>query len=295
MMKKNIKLNELDIVLYHKGCQDGITSAYILKYKCLKIHNEIETIGISFNGDEVDLNKMKDKQIIIVDILPKNIELIKNVSKKLYVLDHHVSSQKKAEKLDYCYFNMNLSGCGLAFEYAFGNVEMPKFIKCVQTRDLWTWNEPNAEDFTTGLFESSYAFMDFIELFEDINFKKFDKIKDIGKIFNTKKANTMKYYLSQSIIEDIKIKNYSNKTYKIIKYNCPNDLKSDFGNYCMKNADIDFCVLWTFDHKINKYIYSLRSTNEKEDTSIIATFFNGGGHRNASGFEHFEHPNILFC
>ena len=63
----------------------------------------------------------------------------------------------------------------------------------------------------------------------------------------------------------------------------------------MKNADIDFCVLWTFDHKINKYIYSLRSTNEQEDTSIIATFFNGGGHRNASGFEHFEHPNILFC
>lgn len=293
-MERIIKLSELNLVLYHKGCQDGITGSYILKYGAYRYYNEIETLGITFNGGEATEDKIKDKNIIIVDILPKNIEYIKSIAKDVYVLDHHISSQKKAEKLKYCYFNMNLAGCGLAFEYVFGNREMPKFIKCIQTRDLWTWNETDAEDFTTGLFESSYTFDDFVELFEEKDFEKFNEIKKIGKLFNNKKLSTMKYYFSQSVVENITIKDFDEKNYKIIKYNCHAELKSDFGNYCMKNSDIDFCVLWTFDHKENKYYYSLRSMNDKEDVSLICSFFNGGGHRNAAGFEHIEHPNELF-
>ena len=295
-MEHIINERDIDVILYHKNCQDGETANYIFRYKCLKdFGNKIQSIGILFDGNEIDFKLIKNKNIIIVDILPKNIEKIKEFSKNVYVLDHHISSQLKASKLKYCFFDMNLSGCGLAFEYCYGTKELSKFIKCIQDRDLWTWKVENSNDFTTGLYEYNYDFSLFVELFEEKNNEKFNEIVNTGKLFNKKKFNTMKCMFSNSIIEDIKIINFDNDTnYKVIKINCMPEYKSDFGNYCMKNANIDFCVLWNYDHKNKKYYYSLRSSNEKEDVSIISSFFNGGGHRNASGFESNLHPNLIF-
>jgi oligoribonuclease NrnB/cAMP/cGMP phosphodiesterase (DHH superfamily) len=294
-MERPIDEKDIDIILYHKGCQDGETANYIFKHSCFnKFVKEIQSIGILFEGNEIDFELIKDKNIIIVDILPKNIEKIKEVSKNVYVLDHHISSQKKAKELKYCFFNLNLSGCGLAYEYCYGNLEIPLFIKCIQDRDLWAWKIENSDNFTTGLYEYNYDFNLFVELFDEKNSEKFNEIVNIGKLLNKKKINTMRKMFSNTIIENIKIENFDDENYKIIKFNCMIEYKSDFGNYCMNNADIDFCVLWHYDHVKNKYYCSLRSNNDKEDVSLISSFLNGGGHRNASGFESSVHPNLIF-
>ena len=52
--------------------------------------------------------------------------------------------------------------------------------------------------------------------------------------------------------------------------------------------------MYIFFIKSNKYIYSLRSKDEKTNVSEIAKMFNGGGHRNAAGFTSDYHPEILF-
>lgn len=132
-MIRDISLTELDVVIYHKGYQDDTTAGYIFKYECEKILNNIELIYSTQEG----------KNIIMVDIVTENVEHIKNISKKFYVLDHHKSNLNKCNKLDYCYFDMNKCGATLAFEYVYPDKEIPYFIKCIQPRVLWTYNKNN--------------------------------------------------------------------------------------------------------------------------------------------------------
>ena len=88
-----------------------------------------------------------------------------------------------------------------------------------------------------------------------------------------------------------KIDNY--KDHKICIVNCSSDLSSDLGNILSSSDGVDFAVLWRYNHTKEEYYISLRSNN-KVDVSIIANIFNGGGHKNASGFATKINPIILF-
>ena len=102
------------------------------------------------------------------------------------------------------------------------------------------------------------------------------------------KYNLRKYSMVTTVKEPVDI-----STYNIYIFN-NSEYTSDLGSYVMQNKECDFAVIWSYDHKVNKYIYSLRSKDVKTDVSRVAKMFDGGGHRNAAGFKSEHHPEILF-
>jgi len=133
-----IDLSNIDVGIYHKNCQDGLTSAYIFKYFC-----------------EKNLNKLKNKNIIMVDIRTDNYEDIKNICNNKLILDHHKTSFDKYKNENYILLDMHKCGAVLSYEYCNPEITIPKFIRFIQARDLRLWNEEYAEEFTTGYYEKT--------------------------------------------------------------------------------------------------------------------------------------------
>ncbi len=300
----------IDTVIFHHVCMDGFASAFIAKYF---LDKDIKLIPKSLDGKPIDVNLIKNKNVLMVDIVVDNFNEIKKFSKKLVILDHHKTNQEKLKDVNYAYFDMNKSGVGLAWEYFYGDEPMPLFLQCIQDRDLWTWDVPLSRNFCEGLFQlinfSDYNFNQFYQLMDEhfsnnldeniteddeelnncINFKNyFDLGKNLNKIKNKSIDAIIKY-------NSVKYKVYiDDRTYIAYLYNVPHDIASDLGNKAMLKLDCDFVGLWRYNHNEELYNFSLRSTDNNADVSEISKFFGGGGHRNAAGFSSDLHPKELF-
>lgn len=294
---EKIDLTNIDIVIYHKNCQDGLTSAYIFKFFCEKNNKNIDLIDCYHTGEELDLNKLKNKNIIMVDIMTDNYEDIKNICNNMIILDHHKTSLNKYKNENYILLDMDKCGAVLSYEYC-DKEEVPKFIKCIQARDLWLWNVEYAEEFTTGYFEKSNdKNVDNYKLFKNLmNDKKlllFNEIVEYGKELINIKNKKIKVLFEKIKIENVKILN-TEKTYNIIKFNANSEeykIRSDFGNYCMGNTDIDFIVIYIKSKISNEYYCSLRSSKNK--VNLVEENI-AKGHPCAAGLTLNIHPDKFF-
>lgn len=213
-----------------------------------------------------------------------------------------------------------------------GFQEMPKFLQFIQDRDLYTFKLERSKDFNEGLFNWLFVFAGndidkkiekFNELYDDEvpefvdldSYGRFDqrsslnkKIADMGQVLNLVKdnkiasiaKNTQVYNITVNYPEPIKnfniIFNMIGKDYIAAIAECSHDLASDLGHYLvdLKGEDIDFAMMWRYDHYSEEYWYSLRSDDTHADVSKICEVYGGGGHRNASGFSSKLHPKDLF-
>ena len=77
----------------------------------------------------------------------------------------------------------------------------------------------------------------------------------------------------------------SENKYKIGLVECGCPSPSLVGKYVMENYDdLDFCIIWRYDIKSNRYFLSLRGSERAGvDVGEIAKHFGGGGHKYASG------------
>jgi oligoribonuclease NrnB/cAMP/cGMP phosphodiesterase (DHH superfamily) len=293
----------LQVIIFHYPCQDGLASCWIAHNYLNNINSEHELIPIQNQSyDNEFLNnlyeKIKDKYVGIFDF-SFNLEItekIKSLSKGLIILDHHITNQETLKDLDYAYFDMNLSGTGLSWNYFHPTEEMPVFLQMIQDRDLWTWKLPLSKDFCDGFhfttslnsdFQDSFIYFD--ELYE--NPAKVNKYTEFGNLLRKKKDKTL-YGIVKT---NKKIYNYvfNDKEYKVQMANCDHEMASDLGSMFSKGDNCDFAVIWRYDHNTEKYWLSLRSC-DKANVADIAKSFGGGGHKNAAGCNIDEHPSKVF-
>jgi uncharacterized protein len=277
----------IDCIIYHNPCMDGFSAAFVAK----KYNSNITLIPMHVEEDINDINLIKGKNVLMVDIVTKDFIKINTSANKLIILDHHKTNKELLSNISYAYFDMNKSGVGLAWEYFFNDKKMPLFLECIQDRDLWTWKINESRNFCDALYElvdiNNCDMTIFDELFLDDTI--FNKYLEIGKLLNKIKTNKIKN------ISDNNHKKYKtnifNQELTFYAFNVQSEIVSDLGHYIMINKyDADFCILWRYSHNEEKYFCSLRSCNEKADVSKIAQLFGGGGHRNAAGCSLNEHP-----
>ena len=308
-MNRPIPLNEIDFVIYHDPCSDGQHAALIFKKACLEHGKEIILLKSDQHFKPELLELLCNKKGICVDVVPKNIIEIENNCIKLYILDHHKTNQEIMVDKTNSHFNMDKSGTGLAFEYCYGDVEMPYFLRVVQARDLFKIEKKSDDEiFCSGLYEMFSPFK--IEILDYYTFflKLFDNDLETLNIVNEYGINSFKNTqnaieekLKEAIIKTVMInktftknKEFKNE-YKIVYFNDFSKYKSDYLNACMNHLDIDFCFSYTYSDKDKSYWYSFRSLNHKTDASEICKLFQGGGgHRNACGMESELHPSEIF-
>jgi oligoribonuclease NrnB/cAMP/cGMP phosphodiesterase (DHH superfamily) len=279
----NLKANKNDyrVIIYHGSCPDGFCSAlsawYYYKTNGFNME-EFTFVPAFYNGEIPNVN---DKSVLICDFsfsYEKTLELI-DKTKDLTILDHHLTAENNLAKIpsNYKYFNMKHSGAYLTWAYFFGETNVPDLIKYVEDRDLWNKVLPNTDEISIYLSTLPYVFEEYEKFIDNDNLRTI-----IPEAIGMVKLNNK--YIKNAIKrgEERLIKTPDEKIYRVVFCNST-ELQSDIGNKILYEFPMaNFSAIYSIYNK--SYNFSLRSMNERTDVGTLANkYFNGGGHRNASG------------
>lgn len=300
--------NEVNMIIYHANCHDGFSAAWI-GHTVLK--NNCEYIGVSHSVKEVP-EAIDGKNILMVDFSfdsTKSAEIAKRAN-KFVIIDHHITAKDTLCQFDFAYFNMDKSGVTLAWEYFYPDIAVPKFIKCIETRDIWKFAERSQELLPDGSINPDYCPEAKAFTFFWYNNTKFDLDTDFEKYYELHRSPTLfrKYveigqhlvnYIEQEVnyickdAADAYWQNPVTQTKHKVKILNGGWSVSDVGNVLSNNKDVDFAAMWTYSHHYDNYRVSLRS-NGKFNVAEMAKLYSGGGHMAAAAFGMKEHPKTLF-
>jgi oligoribonuclease NrnB/cAMP/cGMP phosphodiesterase (DHH superfamily) len=264
-------MSEKTVVLYHAGCPDGFGAAWSF---WRKYGNSIEYIPVSHGSEPPNVEGCN---VFVLDFCYKRPILLqmKADARSLVVLDHHKSSEKECGDLEFCNFDMNHSGAFLAWNYLFPKDNVPMIIKYIQDRDLWKWELDHTEEILSAVdsFDRTFENWDMLHSFLDAeNSIRWKRVKTMGEGILQYKNNLIKALVKNAYHTDILGRS-------IPFINTP-FFQSEIASELALTAD--YAAAYYFDGEA--YKFSLRSKEEGEDVSLIASKFGGGGHKNASGF-----------
>ena len=227
------------------------------------------------------------------------IKLLKS-EKDIIWIDHHKTSFEIDNKHEWVNDIEGIrvenypAACKLSWKYFYTNKEVPKTVDLVSSYDIWDLNKyPHNE---VLLFQYGLRnIIDFNTTFNSITFKGYNKIFDdffnrtIGN-GNTKFIkNTIK--IGKIVLDYVKKYNskYMNKYGYTIDFEGYTCLVCNIGNgdsqifESMITDEIDIMIPYCFNGK--QYVTSMYSNKPEIDVSIIAKKYEGGGHKNAAGFQ----------
>lgn len=271
--------------VFHKGCSDGITSAWVTKY----FDPEILLIPTQYNEEpNLPYPSSGEDEVIFVDISPQP-ELLKDESfRSLKVFDHHESALwllKCEEKEGYEYIiDVNKAACEIVWDYFFPHEPYPWFLRYVADRDTWRWQMPNSREINAALYHKNLIWFTKIDSLLDYNTHDINELIAYGK-------NIIEMSEKQSAI----CFNTTSKEVDFHGYNvwavcCNRHQRSDVGEYAnnrpLKNGKYSpFTIVIVYDLRNNIWRISLRAKPGSEiDLSKIAEVYGGGGHKDAAGF-----------
>lgn len=272
-------------VLYHKNCHDGLSCAGIF----YKIKPEIEYLGYSHGSDLLDY---KNEIILILDLsLPE--ELLNKLMKNniIYIVDHHLSSEKIISKIklpNMIYYDKIYCGALNLWKLLYPEENIPKILLYVNDRDLWLNKMENYLEIFNGLTLEENNICHWSNLIYNLTDEKFNNIKNNGKIL-VENMNKHLELISRNMYFSKYI--FENKSYDIIYCNSP-IYQSDLGNYILEQFPDVIVGIYYYNGINEKTIFSLRGKNIV-NLSKIAELYGGGGHYNAAGLSINKNVNKL--
>lgn len=299
---------ESTIVYYHQYCMDGFGALWSLynsdEYKSNKASYTFIPVKAGYKFEQKDF--AKDTNLVFLDI-SCTIEYAKNCVdnenvKSITIIDHHkidvdgfISLQSNSNNKFMLVWDDKKSGCALSYLYYNSSddendVYIPKALRYIQDRDLWTWNLPNSKEANTALFDNT----DLSQVTQDGICQALDKFSTLIK--------RAEYDINILIAEGKATLDFDEKCIKkicdtaargvfycggreYIVYHVSTRLyRSEVGNK-LCDMECDFAICWHYDVNSGMFWLSLRSGDKKQDVNEICKVFGGGGHRNASGCE----------
>ena len=289
---KELKPDEVDVVIYHHPCSDGTGSGFCAwKYLKNKFPDrEVKYYPMSIGASPP--NGLEGKNVLICDYSYRKeilLDLLKKVN-KLLVIDHHKSAEKDLVDIDdkYKIFRMDYSGAALTWHYFFAPAPPPLMISYIQDRDIWTKKLSNTDDFASWFHTLPFEFEEYDKYIDDNLLLEMIKVKGISF------GELNDYYIKQSVSFAVpkfcKIKD----KYYFVAYVNSSVCKSDVGNKIFDALPlIDFSAIYSVNDHNNSTSFSLRSTDKHADVAEIAFSLSGGGHSCASGMTTYDVTNHL--
>jgi len=287
----------MDLIIVHKNCPDGWCSAVIAH----KRFPEAEILPLD-HGSPIPIENVRGKDVLVLDFSwrtrEENIQLSK-LAKSFRILDHHKTAQAVLEGLPFAKFDMQRSGAGLAWDYLFGTDSSlmvhpeglfienaariiqprPWYVDYVEERDLWrndgkgflpNSREVNAYIMTLPMTLDDWAVLDMIDA---------DHAAVHGQGALAQVNNYVREAIKQARRGHL---SFNGKSYTVSIVNALYMNISEVGHALVEaGADIG---MGFFERHDNVMQFSLRSQGDT-DVSAIAKLLNGGGHRNAAGFQ----------
>ena len=291
----------MDLVYFHNNCPDGWCAAYIAKTKYPEA--QLRPLNHYLTDEQINalVNEVTGKDAMMIDYslrTRENNDRMATAAKSYLLLDHHKSAQAALEGAPYAVFDMKRSGAGLTWDYLFGKdsvvklelhrddesgtpkptgefiesvtVDRPWFVNYIEDRDLWKWTLPNGHELCAYLDSVPWT----VEAFDKLHDLDLEKVLEFGR----GAVSHLNGYVERTAAHARDGHLYGHKV-KIL--NAPYSGCSEIGNLLAKQAD--FSVTW-FERADDIIQFSLRSEGDF-DVSEIAKSFNGGGHKNAAGFQ----------
>ena len=284
------------ICIYHANCFDGMAAAWVVS----QAYPNAEFIPGQYGDKKLELSLEQDcyenaninDHYVIVDFsLPRQLmELMASKAKNMIVLDHHKTSMANCEGLNFCKFDMNQSGAGLAWRHFFPDKSVPNLIKYVEDRDLWRFSLPYSKEINAYI--QSYPIK--LEMYDYLA-TELDDTYGLESARNAGAAvERYKDTMVAAICKHARLKLIGNYFVPLVQSGI---LMSEVGHYmCQQEYEyIDHRDNTTYMNKPpfaasyfirddGYIVYSLRSIGDF-DVSEVAKKFGGGGHRNAAGFQ----------
>lgn len=290
-----------DIVIYHDHCADGFGAAWAC---WMRWGSECRYLPANYGDAAPDVS---GQHVLIVDFSYKRDVLreMGRAAKSVIVLDHHKTAQAELAdwqiddvagdfwagddpmKLVNCnddhigqpiaaLFDMEKSGARLAWEFCHDD-DVPWLIRLIEDRDLWRFDLEDTKPFSLWLRSEPFAFERFELVAQQLN-----DSRDGHEIMT--EARAMQRFFDAKVGE---IASFARPItiggFRPIAVNCPPMFASEVGHELLnRHPDAPFAATY-FDGP-NSRMWSLRSRDDREDVSAIASKFGGGGHRNAAGF-----------
>ncbi|MEK7566059.1 MAG: DHHA1 domain-containing protein [Patescibacteria group bacterium] len=258
------------VVIYHND-EDGFAGAWVA-WK--KFKNKAKYIAAGYSNPPK--NNFKNKEIYLIDFCFNSAESMKKLlknNKKVIVVDHHISAKKLVEISTENCFDINHSGCVLAWKYFFPKKSVPKLLQHIEDMDLWKFKKKNTREIIASLDTYEFKFSIWNKVVKALeNHSSTKKYIDEGRAI-VKYQDTLIKKLADGGIE-VKLDKK-----RAVSVNSP-ILISEIGNYIYsKKGKIG--LVWSSEN--GKVRVSLRS-QKGVDVSKIAKNYGGGGHKQASGF-----------
>lgn len=275
-----------DICIYHANCDDGFAAAYAV-WK--RFGDGVEFAPCQYGQDAPDVT---GKDVLIVDLSFKKDVMrdLGEAARRIIVLDHHKTAEaelagflqlscaggpfekryadRMIEGVGVC-FDMEKSGCRLAWEYCFGDEPMPDWFAAVEDRDLWRFDLIGTKEICIAIRSMPRDF----ELWDTFTAENL-----------ANEGVTIRRYVDM-IVSNICDTAFEEEIagHKVPVAACSYDFVSETGHELLnRNPDAPFAACIVRSH--DGVTYSLRSMDNRMDVSEIAKANGGGGHRNAAGF-----------
>jgi hypothetical protein len=271
-----------DLVLYHASCPDGFTAAWAA---WRKFGDAAEYLPVQYGPGQVPPD-VTGRDVLILDFSYPRALLLEMYAKakSLRVLDHHVSAQKDLAGLDFCVFDMERSGAGLAWDELHDREQLasrPDLVDYVEDRDLWRFKLPDSRAINAYIGSFEFSFEKWTELADE--FIDSERIVGIGEAL----LRGVDRYVA-SMAKQARLVTLAG--YVVPCVNAPYLNTSELVGHLAEQVPEAFAVGW-FQRGDGLYQYSLRSQGSF-DVSELAKQFGGGGHRNAAGFTVAERVEV---
>lgn len=260
-------------VLYHASCFDG-TGAKLAAN--LKFRQNAKYIPVRYNEPFPPVVPLDGRaEVYILDFSYKR-EIMDEVQprlKSLVVLDHHESAERELAGAEYATFDINKSGCVMAWEYFHPNAPIPELLLDIQDGDLWKFERPNTKFIRAALPTLNNNIREWEgglhkEVYHNL-------VKD-GKLLCT---------YQDSIVKSVVPNQVKVLPFYALRVGVCNTttLTSAVGEaiYSSNELDVEFSMTYFIDQDFNA-VLSFRSNNSV-NVAVIAEYLGGGGHFHAAG------------
>jgi len=274
------------MVIYHSPCSDGWCAAWIM-HRCLG--GDPELVPAKY-GDDPPIVDGRD--VYVVDFCyPRDVmKQMYSVANTLLVMDHHKTAEAECRDLNYCVFDSQMSGAGLAYWWCHseGKIQllldepstapvargMHVLMQYVQDRDLFRFAMDASESINAALRSYPWDLDTWDHLAKEAAVTPMTFLKEGEAIQRYRKQ-----IAEQSIRHayDVLIAGH------VVKATLcsTGDIVSEVAGELAKGASFGATFCPTSDGQV---VVSLRSEKRGADVGEIAKMYGGGGHKHSAGF-----------
>ncbi|MGM0577779.1 MAG: DHHA1 domain-containing protein [Myxococcota bacterium] len=252
------------LVIFHDGCPDGFCAAWVAR----KRFPDAELAGWRHGDDPPDVTG-RDVWIVDFAFSRRATRTMAQQASSLRILDHHATARDDLGDLPYATFDMERSGCGLAWDTLFPDEPRPWLVDYVEDRDLWRWALPDSREVNAAM----ETLPDDFDAWDAVLAGGPEGLVARGRAILDWKAVHVEHLARRAgrrrmAGHDVPVVNAAL-------------LQSELGNALSEGEP--FAVMWT-EGEDGSRSYSLRSRPGGVHVGDVAKRFGGGGHPRAAGF-----------